>query len=99
AGNSGGVTHPVATRKPNPWGLYDTYGNVPQWCWDPYDPAAYRHAKVSDPVATAGDNRVQRGGAWNDRAAQTRPASRGSLGGAYTVLNHVGLRVARDAGP
>jgi formylglycine-generating enzyme required for sulfatase activity/tRNA A-37 threonylcarbamoyl transferase component Bud32 len=97
--NSGGVTHPVATRKPNPWGLYDTSGNVPQWCWDPYDPTAYRQAKASDPVATKGTTRVQRGGGWNDLAAQTRSASRQSLGEGYTILTHVGLRVARDVEP
>jgi formylglycine-generating enzyme required for sulfatase activity len=46
--NSGGTTHDVATRKPNPWGVYDMMGNVMEWCldWSTFYPSG----RVVDPL-------------------------------------------------
>lgn len=35
-GNSNGVTHPVAQKNSNGYGLYDMNGNVTELCWDFY---------------------------------------------------------------
>ncbi|MCB9521306.1 MAG: SUMF1/EgtB/PvdO family nonheme iron enzyme [Myxococcales bacterium] len=48
------ATHPVATRAPNAWGLYDVTGNVAEWVWDlPYHVSA---APMTDPYSLLSDN-------------------------------------------
>ena len=98
--NSEGTTHPVALKKPNPLGLFDMYGNVPEWCWDRYDPTYYQRMPLSDPPGSGqGSSRIYRGGGWNVAAAQTRASARDSLGITYGVLTVVGMRVARNVEP
>jgi len=46
--NSGGSTHPVATKKPNPFGVYDLIGNLFEWCNDWEGP--YPLTNQVDPV-------------------------------------------------
>ncbi|MCI0666940.1 MAG: formylglycine-generating enzyme family protein, partial [Methylococcaceae bacterium] len=41
-GNSGHITHPVKTRKPNPLGIYDMHGNIWEWVGDCYDENFYQ---------------------------------------------------------
>ncbi len=67
AGNAGGMTHPVGTKKPNRFGLYDMHGNVFEWCWDRYDDKfSGSRSPADDPTGSVEDPyRVDRGGGWN----------------------------------
>jgi formylglycine-generating enzyme required for sulfatase activity len=83
AKNADDSTHPVGQKKPNPWGLYDLYGNVAEWCLDQYQEDWYgTHpsdqltlAPVKLPTAARYPH-VVRGGSWADSAARCRSAAR-----------------------
>jgi formylglycine-generating enzyme len=49
--NSGNTTHPVGTKKPNPWGLYDLVGNLFEWESDWEGP--YLTTDQVDPIGPA----------------------------------------------
>jgi formylglycine-generating enzyme required for sulfatase activity/tRNA A-37 threonylcarbamoyl transferase component Bud32 len=98
ADNSSDRTHPVGQKKANPWGLFDMYGNVPEWCWDRFDPEYYKQMPVSDPPGPGtGRERVFRGDAWNSLLPRTsaRPALGFTYGGPGSI-NVIGFRLARN---
>ncbi len=49
-GNAGAKSHPVGQKKPNPWGLYDIYGNVCERISDKYSRSYYSISPKVDPT-------------------------------------------------
>ena len=83
-GNSENSYHRVGQKKPNPWGLYDMYGNVAEWTLDQYLPEVYRTRKsvTINPIEFPETEypRSVRGGSYYDDAEYLRSAARlGSL--------------------
>jgi formylglycine-generating enzyme required for sulfatase activity len=87
---------PVASFAPNPFGLYDTAGNVMEWVDDCYHPD-YVGAPLNGQSRGGGDCsfRVARGGAFNKPARSMRTTTRHHYAPG-TRINHLGFRLARD---
>ncbi len=89
-------TSPASSFPPNPFGVYDTTGDVYAWvadCWNP----TYDNAPRDGAANLKGDctHRGLRGGGWGSSAAHLRVAFR--LADPYGARHdNMGFRVARD---
>ena len=86
-------TAPVDSYKPNGFGLYNTSGNVWEWCADWFSPSHHLRAEQNNPQGPAqGQRRVLRGGSYlchrsycnryrvAARSSNTPDSSAGNLG-------------------
>jgi serine/threonine protein kinase/formylglycine-generating enzyme required for sulfatase activity len=79
---------PVGSLRPNPWGMFDVYGNVMEWCQD-------KALGFEPDSAERESNRVMRGGTYRLIKRENRSAKRFD----YPPIVHysfLGLRVARS---
>ncbi len=88
-------TAPVSSFDANEHGLYDTAGNVWEWvedCWN----VSYEGAPENGGAWTSGqcDDRVLRGGSWNNDSRDLRSANRFRYVTFIRLIN-TGFRVAR----
>ena len=89
-------THPVATKMPNAWGIYDMRGNVAEWVEDFYDGNYYSNSPAADPNGPAtGDGHVVRGGSFHVYPWLTRVSLRTMFPEGYE-FDDLGFRVVRE---
>ncbi|MGH0052621.1 MAG: flavodoxin [Sphaerochaetaceae bacterium] len=85
----------VGSLPANQYGLYDTHGNVSEWCFDYYGP--YDTTQPKNPAGSlSGSLRVNRGGSYNDFAKHVRNAYRSATNPIDPDQN-LGFRIARNA--
>jgi uncharacterized protein (TIGR02996 family) len=89
-----GRTCPAASYRPNAWGLFDTHGNVWEWCKDWYANDYYGNSPAQDPLGPSnGSLRVIRGGSWGGYGLDCRAANRHGLTPSRRFY-YLGFRVA-----
>jgi len=81
--NSEDETHPVGTKNPNAWGLYDMQGNVREWVSDAYGANYYSNSPQNDPTGPAPGQQQGGPGGRGGRGGPGGPAGRGGPGGQF----------------
>jgi formylglycine-generating enzyme required for sulfatase activity len=92
---SGKQTSPVGSFPPNDFGLYDTHGNVWEWCQDHWHDNYLGAPRNSMAWEDVGSQRVLRGGSWGSIPSTLRSAYRFR---SYAVnrYDNIGFRLAQD---
>lgn len=93
--NSKDTTHAVGKKKANIWGLFDTSGNVWEWCMDWYQGSYYRNSPLRNPTGPdSGKYRIIRGGSFNNHFSFMRSAHRFTKIKNYRSMFYIGFRIA-----
>ncbi len=92
-------TAPVGSYQPNAFGLYDTAGNVSEWCQDVFHDSYAGAPADGSAWETGGDPeiRVYRGGAYDNDAASCRSAMRLAAERKNNRNSRIGFRVVVEA--
>ena len=95
SGTRGNPTGPVASKKANPFGLFDVYGNVSEWvqdCWHdsyigaPTDGSSWITSCDFHSSLYSNVGRIRRGYTSTERSVMSP----------YSKVNYLGFRLARD---
>ena len=81
----------TAQYKPNPWGLYDMFGNVAEWTRSTYKSYPYNEKDGRNTLSIKGQ-KVVRGGSWRDRPKRATASYRLPYKSFQKVYN-VGFRI------
>lgn len=87
---------PIGTKKANPWGVFDIYGNVWEWTSDYYEADHYQksiHRTPSGP--SKGSLKTIRGGSWNFDETYCRSTAREAYQPRYRSRS-IGFRIIRE---
>ena len=90
--NSDSMTHPVGTKQPNAWGLFDMHGNVWEWCVDRWEDSLPGGTITNSVRIASGRLRVARGGSWLYDAKACRSANRDDYS-PWDRCSDIGFRV------
>jgi len=94
--SSGDKPMPVASLKPNAWGLYDMIGNMWEWVDDSFDANYYKNSPTIDPSgAELSTRKSMRGGSYHCTPERVRVAIRGS-NIQHKSMSVLGFRLAAD---
>ncbi|HEY1380108.1 MAG TPA: SUMF1/EgtB/PvdO family nonheme iron enzyme [Gemmataceae bacterium] len=93
--NANGRSWPVGSLRPNPFGLFDVFGNVGEWCADSRDPPAPGTGPLT---VTSRQHRAFRGGTYKFNAYELNSGQRSSAS-PHWGFSYNGFRVVRTIRP
>ena len=93
--NSRGKTNPVASFRPNDFGLFDMHGNVSQMVED-YFGQLPKGAVVDYQGVSHGHLRVIKGSHFDEESVISGISSRGAVGNMSNDQNNIGFRLVRE---